>query len=144
MLLKNDHWIGADDNSWQSPMFTGTFSVGALQKATIEICGLGFFELYVNGARVGEDFFVPVYSNYDAAPYGDDVYSTLSKQMNNSVKWKDTIEKMIADGYTDFIETGAGKTLCGLIKKISTDVNVYSVEDAESLQKTVEAVKGNA
>lgn len=87
---------------------------------------------------------IPVYSNYDAAPYGDDVYSTLSKQMNNSVRWKDTIEKMIADGYTDFIEAGAGKTLCGLIKKISTDVNVYSVEDAESLQKTVEAVKENA
>lgn len=87
---------------------------------------------------------IPVYSNYDASPYGDDVYSTLSKQMNNSVRWKDTIEKMIADGYTDFIEAGAGKTLCGLIKKISTDVNIYSVEDAETLQKTVEAVKANA
>lgn len=101
------------------------------------------FAKYISDVKINAPK-IPVYSNYDAAPYGNDVYSTLSKQMNNSVKWKDTIEKMIADGYTDFIETGAGKTLCGLIKKISTDVNVYSVEDAESLQKTVEAVKGNA
>lgn len=64
MRLKNDHWIGAADESWQSPVFTGSFTAGALQTAVIEICGLGFFELYVNGARVGEDYFVPAFSNY--------------------------------------------------------------------------------
>jgi len=51
---------------------------------------------------------------------------------------------MIADGYTDFIEAGAGKTLCGLIKKISSDVRVYSVENEETLNQTIEAVKANA
>ena len=50
---------------------------------------------------------------------------------------------MIKDGITTFIEVGAGKTLSGLIKKISPDVKVYNVSDAESLQATVKAVKEN-
>lgn len=87
---------------------------------------------------------VNVYSNYNAKPYGDDVFKTLTKQMNNPVRWTQTITGMISDGYTDFIEAGAGKTLCGLIKKISPEARVYSVEDEESLKNTVEAVKANA
>ena len=62
----------------------------------------------------------------------------------STVKWQETIENMIADGYTDFIEVGPGKTLSGLIKKISKEVNVYSVEDAKTLEETVQAVKNNA
>ncbi|MBQ8525105.1 MAG: ACP S-malonyltransferase [Clostridia bacterium] len=87
---------------------------------------------------------LPVYANLTAKPYGDDVIDTLAKQMKSPVKWQETIENMIADGYTDFIEVGAGKTLSGLIKKISKEVNVYSVEDAASLEQTVQAVKNNA
>lgn len=83
---------------------------------------------------------IPVYANLTAQPYGDDVCSTLYNQMKSPVMWHKTIENMINDGYTDFIEVGAGKTLCGLIKKISKDVNVYSVEDESSLK----AVKVNA
>jgi len=60
------------------------------------------------------------------------------------VRWQETIENMITEGFTDFIEVGAGKTLCGLIKKISKEVRVYSVEDEETLKTTIEAVKENA
>ncbi len=84
---------------------------------------------------------IPVYSNLTATPYGEDVKGQLEAQMSNPVRWQETIENMIADGYTEFIEVGAGKTLCGLIKKISKEVNVYSVEDAETLNKTVEDLK---
>ncbi len=87
---------------------------------------------------------IPTYANYTAKPYESDVLPVLTKQMNNPVKWVQTIENMIAEGYTDFIEAGAGKTLCGLIKKISSEVRVYSVEDEETLNATVEAVKANA
>lgn len=88
--------------------------------------------------------FLPVYANYNAAVYGDNVSDILSLQMKNPVRWNQTITNMINDGFTDFIEAGAGKTLCGLIKKISSDVRVYSVEDGESLLNTVKAVKENA
>ncbi len=87
---------------------------------------------------------IPVYSNLTAKPYENEVAENLEKQMKNPVRWQETIENMIADGYTDFIECGAGKTLCGLIKKISKDINVYSVENEETLLETVEAVKANA
>lgn len=97
---------------------------------------LGGFEM--NAPRI------PVFANYTAKPYDSDVLPVLSKQMNNPVRWTQIIETMIADGYTDFIEAGAGKTLCGLIKKISSDVRVYSVENEETLKATIEEVKANA
>lgn len=87
---------------------------------------------------------IPVYSNYNAKPYTGDITDTLKMQMNNPVRWCDTINNMIADGYTDFIEAGAGKTLCGLIKKISSDVRVFSAGDFESVEAAVKAVKDNA
>lgn len=87
---------------------------------------------------------LPVYANLTASPYGENVAQTLENQMKSPVKWQATIENMIADGCTDFIEVGAGKTLCGLIKKISKEVRVYSVENAETLEETVQAVKKNA
>lgn len=87
---------------------------------------------------------IPVYANYTAKPYDDNVRETMQNQIKSPVKWQETIENMIADGYTDFVEVGPGKTLCGLIKKISKEVNVYSVQDADSLAETVQAVKNNA
>lgn len=87
---------------------------------------------------------IPVYANLTALPYGTDVRETLVMQMKSPVRWQRTIENMINDGYTDFIEVGPGKTLCGLIKKTSKAVNTYSVENTATLKETVEAVKNNA
>lgn len=89
---------------------------------------------------------LPVYANLTAMPYGEAeiVRDTLARQMQSPVQWQSAIEQMLADGYTDFIEVGAGKTLCGLIRKISKDARVYSVENAETLAKTVEEVTANA
>ena len=85
---------------------------------------------------------IPVYANYTANKYSDDVVDTLSMQMKNPVRWQETIENMINDGITDFVEVGAGKTLCGLIKKINSEVNVYSVENQETLDETVKLLRG--
>lgn len=87
---------------------------------------------------------IPVYANMTALPYPDNVTELLPQQIKNPVQWVRTIRNMIDAGVTTFIEVGAGKTLCGLIKKISKDVAVYNVEDAESLEKTVEAVTKDA
>ena len=84
---------------------------------------------------------IPIYANLTAELYGADVISSLEKQMRSPVRWQETIENMINDGYTDFVEVGAGKTLSGLIKKISKEVRVYSVEDEKTLLYTVEALK---
>ncbi len=86
---------------------------------------------------------IPVYANYTAQPYSE-VVPTLEKQINNPVRWQETIENMAADGVDCFIEVGPGKTLTNLIKKITDKATVYSVEDADSLALTVKAVKGDA
>lgn len=84
---------------------------------------------------------IPVYSNLTAEPYDDNVAEYLTKQIVSPVLWQRTVEALIAEGYTEFIEVGAGKTLCGLIKKTSKDVNTYSVEDAQTLSDTLSALR---
>lgn len=86
----------------------------------------------------------PVYANLTALPYKNSLKKTLAMQMKSPVLWNKTIDNMIADGYDTFIEVGAGKTLTGLIKKISSDVKTYNVENMEDIEKTVKAVKENA
>jgi len=87
---------------------------------------------------------IPVYTNQTAEEHTSYSAEMLKNQINHSVLWCKTVENMIADGFTDFIEVGAGKTLSGLIKKISKNVNVYNVQDEESLLETIKAVKENA
>lgn len=98
-------------------------------------------ENYADGIKIPE---IPVYSNFTAKPYEKNIAEYLEKQMKSPVRWQETVENMIADGYTDFVEVGAGMTLCGLIKKISKDVRVYSVENESTLRAAAEAVKANA
>lgn len=83
----------------------------------------------------------PVYSNLDAELYTKDAAKgRITKQINNPVRWQEIIEKMAADGVDTFIEVGPGKTLAGLIKKTVKDVNVFSVQDDESLKAAVKEI----
>jgi len=86
------------------------------------------------------DLTVPVYANVTALPYtGKEL---ISKQINNSVKWQQTVENMINDGFDTFIEVGAGKTLAGLIKKISREVKIYNVQTYEDAIAVSDELKG--
>jgi len=85
---------------------------------------------------------IPVIANLNAQPYdAAQIPQTMEKQICSPVRWQTTIENLIAEGYTDFIEVGAGKTLSGFVKKISADVRIYNVQDADSLAETIKAVK---
>lgn len=87
---------------------------------------------------------IPVYANVTSLPYDNKVKETMTRQINNPVLWQKTIENMLENGVSTFIEVGAGKVLSGLIKKISSDAIVYNVEDEQTLKDTVKAVKANA
>ena len=85
---------------------------------------------------------IPVWANRSAQPYeAAKTAETMAAQICSPVRWQKTIENLIAEGFTDFIEVGAGKTLSGLVKKISADVRIFNVEDAQTLQDTVKAVQ---
>ena len=77
---------------------------------------------------------IPYLANVTADYVTDikDVKDLLTKQVSASVKWQQTIEKMLADGVDTFIEIGPGKTLSGFMKKITKEVGceckVYNVE----------------
>ena len=52
----------------------------------------------------------------------------LAKQVASSVRWQQSMEAMIADGVTTFLEIGPGRTLSGFAKKINREVTVVSIE----------------
>ncbi len=84
---------------------------------------------------------IPLYANLTARPYDENAASTLSSQVNHPVKWQTTVENMVGDGADTFIEVGAGKTLCGLIKKIGGAKTIRNVENTETLDACVQALK---
>lgn len=71
----------------------------------------------------------PVYQNADAKPYTDPdrIKANLIVQLTAPVRWTQTVQNMIADGATEFIECGPGTVLQGLVKKISKDAAVFSL-----------------
>ena len=72
----------------------------------------------------------PVYQNVDAMPHTDptEIKENLIKQLTAPVRWTQSVQQMIADGATHFVECGPGKVLQGLVKKIDRNAEVSSVE----------------
>ena len=64
----------------------------------------------------------------------------MALQLMSPVQWVSTIENLKAAGIDTVIEFGPGKTLCGLVKKIDKTMKTYNVENAESLESTLEAI----
>ena len=71
---------------------------------------------------------IPVYQNIATKAVTDqeEIKQNLIKQLTGPVKWTQSVQHMIKDGADTFIEVGPGKTLQGLIKKISSEVTVSS------------------
>lgn len=67
---------------------------------------------------------VPVYQNVDAKPHTDpaEIKTNLVAQLTAPVRWTRSVQNMIADGATEFIEVGPGKVLRGLVGKIDRSV----------------------
>lgn len=67
---------------------------------------------------------VPVYQNVDGKPHTDpaEIKANLVAQLTSPVRWTQSVNAMIADGATEFIEVGPGKVLQGLVAKINREV----------------------
>jgi [acyl-carrier-protein] S-malonyltransferase len=61
----------------------------------------------------------PIYSNFTAKPTSDvdEIRSNLLDQLMNPVRWTQTLQNMLANGATSFVEVGPGKVLQGLVKR---------------------------
>ncbi len=71
----------------------------------------------------------PVYQNVTANAVSDteQIKQNLIAQLTGSVKWTQTIEKMVTDGASNFIECGPGNVLQGLVKKIHKEATTQSL-----------------
>tara|TARA_B100001121_G_scaffold309468_1_gene336465 strand:+ start:1074 stop:2000 length:927 start_codon:yes stop_codon:yes gene_type:complete len=77
-----------------------------------------------------------VVSNVTAKKYTgvEEIKNLLINQIESPVRWRESIEYMILNGTTTFVEIGPGKVLSGLIKRINKDVKVLNIETVEDIQ----------
>ena len=95
-------------------------------------------------AAAFQDGRVPVVSNYTATPatLADDVKSALRPQITGRVRWRESVEAMLAFGVDTFVEVGPGTVLSGLVRRCTRGqkVTIANVEDPASLEKTLAAL----
>ena len=80
---------------------------------------------------------IPYVTNV-TAEYVTDIKETeelLARQISSSVRWQQSVEKMITEGVDTFVEIGPGKTLAGFMKKIAPEVKTYNIQTTEDLEQ---------
>ena len=78
---------------------------------------------------------IPVLANTTALPLtgGDQVKTELIDQLCNGIQWQRSVEYMINNGVTTFIEIGPGRVLSGLVKRINREVSLQNINSAETV-----------
>ncbi len=112
--------------------FHSALLAGAGEKLAAELAGV---EVH--------DPVIPYICNVEAAPVteGSRVRELLAKQVSGTVRWRESILLMLADGVDTFIEIGPGKTLTGFLRKIDREAKAVNVETPADLQKVLGSVQ---
>lgn len=86
-----------------------------------------------------KEFSTPYVTNVtaDYVTEPSEIKELLGRQVYSSVRWQQSVERMIADGVDTFIEIGPGRTLTGFLKKINRDVTGLHIEKVEDLNEVV-------
>ncbi len=87
---------------------------------------------------------VPVVANVGAAPLTDPaaIRDSLVAQVTGTVRWRECVGFMAAQGVTRFYEIGAGKVLTGLSKKNAPEASAFAVNSAEDIAAAAAQIKG--
>ena len=83
---------------------------------------------------------VPLVANRTAQPVTgrEELRRVMTEQVVSRVLWEDSVRRMLEMGVTHFLELGPGAALAGMIKRITTEAVVMSVQDPTSLDKAVQ------
>jgi [acyl-carrier-protein] S-malonyltransferase len=86
----------------------------------------------------------PLVTNVDAEliESGEKGRDALIRQVTGAVRWVDSMQALIAQNVTTFVEVGPGSVLCGLMRQIDKSKTCLNVEDEASLQKVVNHFEG--
>ncbi len=87
------------------------------------------------------DAEVPVIANVDGLPHqhADQWADLLDAQLTSPVRWRQTVERMVADGITTFLELGPGAVLTGMAKRTAPGATVVAAADPSALDAVAEA-----
>jgi [acyl-carrier-protein] S-malonyltransferase len=85
---------------------------------------------------------VPVVANYTAevADGADVILRDLEAQVCGSVRWEESVRKLIAMGITEFVECGPGAVLQTMLKRIDPNVTCITLETHADIVKHAEAL----
>src|SRR5215213_8960680 len=85
------------------------------------------------------DLRFPIIENISSDPNtkAKRVRVALTEQVSSPVRWAQSVEYLLAAEVGTFVEIGAGKVLCGLVRQINRDVRCLNVENTESLRNTL-------
>jgi [acyl-carrier-protein] S-malonyltransferase len=99
----------------------------------------------LNQAAIG-DAKLPVVANVtaDYVTKTADIRDALARQIASPVRWEESMQKLVADGFDTFVEVGSGKVLAGLMKRIAENVAVYGTADSEAMEATLSALSTGA
>lgn len=88
-------------------------------------------------------FDIPYVTNVtaDYVTSTDGIKELLCRQVSSSVRWQQSVERMIADGVDTFIEMGPGKTLSGFMRKINRSVKMMNIENMADYEKIMCALQ---
>jgi [acyl-carrier-protein] S-malonyltransferase len=89
------------------------------------------------GSTTMRNAVVPVVCNITAASEqsADKLRANLIAQVTGRVRWRETMDYMVAEGVTRFIELGTGKVLSGLAKRAAPDAEILSVDTLDDIKK---------
>ena len=108
-----------------SAAFHSKYMFEAQEKLSLEIEKLDFVKNNIK-----------IISNYDAGIYEDNlsIKRNLKKQMANTVNWTNSIKKLEEIGEKKIIEIGPSKVISGLIKRISNNFDIVSINETSDLK----------
>ena len=70
----------------------------------------------------------------EAISNSEDLKSLLIKQIENRVRWRESVLNMINNDVNHFIEIGPGKVLSGLVKRINREVKINTINSQEDIE----------
>ena len=78
-------------------------------------------------------------ANVDATAYGsaEEIPGKLLAQLTGAVRWQQSMEALLADGFDTFYEIGPGKVLAGLMRRIDRKIKVTTINGVEAVQGIV-------
>lgn len=86
---------------------------------------------------------LPIYTNVTTQPESEPMMlkRLLVEQVTQPVRWRETIQAMSADGYTTFVEVGAGKVLSGLNKRINGDLTCLAINTPNDIEAVLQQLQ---